>query len=213
MGRDMSIFARGRIGRRNVLVKDPFAVFSVVWFAQTLGCRIVSTVRHPAAFASGLKRLGWSFDFADLLNQPLLMRDHLQPYRDAMQSASAGDVVDQAGVLWAAIYGTLRKLRDAVPAIRIVLHEDLAADPVAGFRRLFQDLSLDYTSAAQRAVLDSSRPDNPSELSTRHVHSVRMDSRASLQNWKRRLSAAEVDRVRSLTDGVWQDYYPAASWD
>lgn len=213
MGRDVSIFARGRLGRRNVLLKDPFAVFSLVWFAQTLGCRIVSTVRHPAAFASGLKRLGWSFDFADLWNQPLLMRDHLEPYRGAMKSASAGNVIDQAGVLWAAIYGTLRKLRDAVPGILVVRHEDLASDPVAGFKRLFQDLSLDYTSAAQRLILDSSRSDNPTELSARQVHSVKMDSRASLQNWKRRLSAQEVDRVRSLTDGVWQDYYPEASWD
>ena len=213
MGRDAAIFARGRIGGRTPLLKDPFAVFSLVWFAETLRCRIVATVRHPAAFASGLKRLGWSFDFADLLRQPLLMRDHLEPYRASMESASAADVVGQAGVLWAAIYGTLQKLQAVVPAIEIVRHEDLAADPVPGFRQLYDSLGLEYTSAAHQAILDSSRPDNPSELSSRRVHSVKMDSRASLQNWKRRLSGDEVTRVRELTDGVWQAYYPAESWE
>ena len=141
------------------------------------------------------------------------MRDHLEPYRAAMESALAGDVVVQAGVLWAAIYGTLQRLQSVVPEIQIVRHEDLALDPIPGFRRLYDHLGLAYTSRAQRAILDSSRPDNPTELSRQQVHSVKMDSRASLQNWKRRLSVEEVARVRQLTDGVWQTYYPAESWD
>jgi hypothetical protein len=213
MGRDVAIFARGRISGRTPLLKDPFAAFSLVWFAEILHCRIVTTVRHPAAFASGLKRLGWSFDFVDLLEQPLLMRDQLEPYREAMQSTSSTDIVGQAGVLWAAIYGTLQRLKAVVPAIQVVRHEDLAADPVPEFRRLFDGLGLEYTRSAEQAILDSSRPDNPSELSRRRVHSVKMDSRASLGNWKRRLAGEEVARLRQLTDGVWQTYYPAGSWE
>ena len=213
MGRDASIFVRGRVGGCTPLLKDPFAVFSSVWFAETLHCRIVATVRHPAAFASGLKRLGWSFDFADLLKQPLLMHDHLEPYKVAMQSTSSTDIIGQAGVLWAAIYGTLQRLLAVVPTIQMVRHEDLAADPVPGFRRLYERLGLEYTSRAEQAILESSRPDNPTELSRERVHSVKMDSRASLQNWKRRLSTEEVARVRQLTDGVWQTYYPAGSWE
>ena len=70
--------ARSASAASTPLLKDPFAVLSLRWFAEVLHCRIVVTVRHPAAFASGLKRLGWSFDFGDLLRQPLLMRDHLE---------------------------------------------------------------------------------------------------------------------------------------
>lgn len=57
------------MGKR-ALLKDPFAVFSVPWFAKKLNCQIVITVRHPAAFASSLQRLGWNFDFKDLLDHP-----------------------------------------------------------------------------------------------------------------------------------------------
>src|SRR5512147_569268 len=58
MGRDFTLFYRA-------LVKDPFAVFSTPWFAKKLNCKVVITVRHPAAFAGSLQRLDWSFDFND----------------------------------------------------------------------------------------------------------------------------------------------------
>ncbi|HET6845575.1 MAG TPA: sulfotransferase, partial [Anaerolineales bacterium] len=104
MGRDTSVFLRGSLRHNVPLLKDPFAVFSVEWFARVLQCRIAVTVRHPAAFASGLKRLGWSFDFQDLLRQPLLMRDHLSGFEDAMTSDDAREVVGQASLLWKMIY-------------------------------------------------------------------------------------------------------------
>jgi hypothetical protein len=111
MGRDLTVLLRGRLGRHTTLLKDPFAIFSLRWFAEVLNCRIVATVRHPAAFASGLKRLNWSFDFGDLLRQPLLMRDLLERHRRSMESDLVSDVIGQAGLLWAIIYGTLHDLR------------------------------------------------------------------------------------------------------
>lgn len=213
MGRDLAIFTGGRAGRRIPLLKDPFALFSLPWFAERLDCRIVVTVRHPAAFASGLKRLSWSFDFENLLRQPLLMRDHLKPYEKAMRSDAARDVVGQAGLLWAILYGYLQELRTKDPSLLVVRHEDLALDPVEGFKRLYDRLGLQFTARARRAVVDSSSAANPMELSKQRVHSVRMDSRGSLQNWRRRLSAGEIERIRRLTDGVVQRYYPEESWN
>ena len=84
MVRDWNSFTRGRIKQQRVLVKDPFAVFSSIWFFERLGFEIVITVRHPAAIASSLKRLNWSFDFSDLLEQPLLIRDLLSPFYDEL---------------------------------------------------------------------------------------------------------------------------------
>ena len=212
MARDATIFARARIQHMLPLLKDPFAVFSLHWFGEVLNCRIVVTVRHPAAFAYGLKRLNWSFDFGNLLQQPLLMRDHLEPHRDAMQSMATGDIINQAGLLWAIIYGNLQQIQVGTPNIHVVRHEDLALDPVEGFRLLYGQLGLDYTANVERAVIESSSSQNPVELSKGSAHSVKMDSRASIRNWTRRLSAEEVDRVRRLTEIVARSYYPEESW-
>jgi len=173
----------------------------------------VVTVRHPAAFVSSLKRLNWSFDFQELLRQPLLMRDYLEPYRDLMQPKLAGDLVGQASVLWTMVYGTLNVLQKRVPSIHVVVHEDLSRDPADGFRGLYDRLGLDYTERAHRAILDSSSSQNPVELSPRTVHSVKLDSLASLDNWRHRLSESEIARVRAISGQVARRYYDEESWN
>ena len=213
MGRDVGVFLAGRLRRSIPLLKDPFAVFSLGWFARSLECRVVVTVRHPAAFASGLKRLSWPFDFENLLSQPLLMRDHLEHFRDAMRSSDPHDVVGQAGLLWSMIYGALLQVRSSVPGIQVVRHEDLALRPVEGFRGLYRQLQLEFSPRVERAILESSSARNPVELSRESTHAVKMDSKASLQNWKRRLSPEEVTRVRRLTEGVVGSFYPEESWN
>lgn len=213
MLRDFGIFYRGSLRGARPLVKDPFAVFSLPWFAQRLGCQIVVTVRHPAAFASSLKRLGWSFDFGDLLNQPLLMRDHLEPYRRRMEAIHRDDLMGQAGLLWAMIYSVVKLSREGNPAIRVVRHEDISLDPVQRFRQLYDALGLGFTAQVETAIERSSSPENPAELRRGKQHSVQMDSRASVGNWKRRLKPEEIARLRHLTEEAASGYYPAESWN
>jgi hypothetical protein len=115
--------------------------------------------------------------------------------------------------LWAIIYGTLKHLQAIIPTLQVVRHEDLAKNPLDGFRQLYGHLGLEYTGRVQQAILDSSSSENPVELSTQRRHSVRMDSRASLQNWRRRLLPEEVVRVRRLTEDLARIYYPEESWN
>ena len=87
--RDAIEFLKARLRDRRPLLKDPFAVFSVPWFADRLHCQVVIVVRHPVAFASSLKRLEWSFDFGDLLAQSMLM-DHCWDHIALRWSSSSG---------------------------------------------------------------------------------------------------------------------------
>lgn len=213
LGRDFGIFLCGRLLQQRVLLKDPFAVFSLPWFVERLNCQVIVTIRHPAGFASSLKRLNWPFDFSHLLDQPLLMRDHLEPYRREMQSVAAGDVIGHASLLWTMVYRFIHATRWRTPPIRVVRHEDLASDPIAGYRRLYGELGLNFTPRVEQAILRSSSSENPAELPLRNVHSVKLDSRASLDSWKRRLSSEEIARVRRVTEEVAYLYYPEVDWN
>jgi hypothetical protein len=212
MCRDLGIFTRARFLNEQPLIKDPFAVFSLPWFTERLDSRAVVTIRHPAAFASSLKRLNWSFDFKDLLNQPLLMHDHLGSYREDMRSMAADDVIGQASLLWTMIYRVVQASSQNDPSILIVRHEDLSQEPLAGYRQLFGELGLKFTERAEQKILNSSSSENPSELSRKKVHSVKLDSRANLDNWKRRLSSGEIDRIRRATEEVAHHFYPEVEW-
>jgi hypothetical protein len=212
MGRDSLIFLNGRLYGQRPLLKDPFAVFSIPWFAERLNCEIVITVRHPAGFASSLKRLNWPFDFRDLLAQPTLMHDHLASDRAEMESMPADDIIGQASLLWRMVYRVVDSARKQRPDFIVVRHEDLSLDPLAGYRQLYEALDLDFTDKVQQMILNSSSSENPAELSKKKVHSVKLDSRANMDNWKKRLSAEEIARVRRITDEVAHIFYPEQEW-
>jgi len=212
MGRDFLIFYNGLMRGQRALLKDPFAVFSTPWFAKKLNCKVVITVRHPAAFASSLKRLNWTFEFQDLLDQPLLMRDHLGPYREEMQTIQPDDVIGQSALLWKLIYSSVHATHERNPDFIVVRHEDLSLDPIAGYRGLYTALGLEFTPRVEKVILNSSSSENPRELSRKKVHGVKLDSRANVQNWKKRLTVEEIDRIRQMTGGVSSLYYSDAEW-
>ena len=213
MARDWNAFLKGSIRKQCPLIKDPFAVFSAPWFADQLKCQVVITVRHPAAFASSLKRLKWSFEFQDLLDQPMLMRDWLEPYRAEMSAMPPGDVIGQSSLLWRMIYQTVGTYRQTHPDFQLVRHEDLSLDPVNGYQALYTSLGLQFTSKAKEAILRSSSPENPKEISKESVHATKLDSRANLYNWKHRLNIQEITRIRQLTEDIASSYYPEGDWE
>lgn len=219
MWRDAWIFLKGRITHQRPLLKDPFAIFSIPWFIERLNCQAVVTVRHPAPFASSLKRLNWSFNFADLLEQPLLIRDWLEPYRAQMQelllaaNQETPDILAQASLLWRLIYQSVTQMSQQHPEIKVVRHEDLSTDPLSGYRDLYKTLDLHFTLEAQNAILASSSTDNPKEVTQRDIYSTRLDSQANIHNWKKRLSVSEIQRIRQLTEDVAEHYYPDFSWE
>jgi hypothetical protein len=215
MIRDARMFLIGRLRAARPLLKDPFAVFSAPWFAEQLGCHVVVIVRHPAAFVSSLKRLDWSFNLNNLLQQSLLMRDHLEPFRRDLEKAveKSDDLIQRGSLLWKTIYYTVDKFQRKYQNFIIALHEDLSQEPIVGFQDIYTRLGLRYTPQVQRAIMKSTQPGNPRERSVQRAYSVRLDSRASLSNWKRRLTQDEIDRVRQLTSGVADLFYSHDSWE
>ena len=122
------------------------------------------------------------------------------------------DVLGQAALLWKLIYRSVHATCAQNPDFIIVRHEDLSRDPIPGYRALYQSLGLDFTPRVEKIILNSSSSENPEELSRKKVHGVRLDSRANLDNWKKRLTTEEIERVRVMTENVSTLYYSDAEW-
>ena len=201
-----------RIARPRPLMKDPHAVFSADWLAETFGMDVVVLIRHPAAFVGSIKKAGWSFRFEQLLEQPLLMKHHLAGFRREIETLAheAGDIVDQGILLWNVIYQVIAGYRERHPDWIYVRHEDLSRDPLPAFGELFESLGLDYTKAVQRVVAEHSGSNNPVEP---HAGSeIRRHSRANIQSWKQRLSAEEIRRIERGTAEVAAHFYGEEDW-
>jgi len=211
MLRDAFIFGRGRITRQRVLLKDPFALFSVPWFAEGLDCEVVIAIRHPAAFVSSLKRLDWSFDFGDLLAQPALMRDYLEPFRSDMEKVP-NDLIVQASLLWRINAHVLKQFQAKFPQFHILKHDELSREPLDSFRKLYSALGLRFTRSVEKEILLATGPGNPKRGSRKSIYNTRLDSAANLDNWKRRLSKTEIERIRELTKDEVAPFYGDEDW-
>ena len=212
--RDWGSFTVGRNRGRQVLLKDPFAIFSADWFSRRLGCEVVIAVRHPAAFVSSLKRLNWPFQFGDLLAQPLLMQDWLEPFRGEMVEAAKNseDIIGQASLLWRMIYDVVSKYQQSHPQFHIVRHEDLSLRPLQEFQALYKAMGVPFTRKVAETIHKSTNPGNPTELPLESIHSVNLDSKMNIKNWQNRLKTEEIVRVRELTEEISQRFYDDQDW-
>lgn len=208
---DYSRFSINRIFRVRPLMKDPIAVFSAEWLARTFAMDVIVLVRHPAAFAGSLKQANWPHPFQHFLNQPLLMKNHLSVYADEIEKLSREetDLVDQSILLWNLIHSTIIKYKKSYPTWHFVRHEDISANPVDEFRKIFLQINLNYSRSVQREILQYSSRDDTGYDKT---HSIRRDSKASIWNWKKRLSNEEIERVRAGTIDVSSNFYGEEEW-
>jgi hypothetical protein len=215
-----SAFAAGRSRHRRALIDDPFAVLSSAWFAERLGCQVVACVRHPVAFIGSRQRLGWQVDLHTLLGQPLLLRDLLGPYSEEMRAlADSPDNIAKAALLWRMTYATLAELAGRLPhRLTLRRYEDLAADPVSGYRDLYRLCGLTWTDKVQQRVLAATTGRGGVERrfawtlrgGLSHTAFRPMNSQAALRTYRGRLTPPEIDRVRELTADVAGSYYQEA---
>jgi Sulfotransferase family len=221
-------FIRGRIRQRRPLIDDPYAVFSIEWFAERLRCDVVVMVRHPASSVNSRKRLGYKTDFAELLQQPMLLRDWLQPFRSEMEAAlrHPDDLVWQGSLLWKMAYHVVRELNLRLQGVHVVRYEDLAREPVAAFQKLFHLLHLPFTASASKRVREVSGAEHRRRRRrgygghawslSRHGLSRTalrpLDSSEHAARWKRELSHREISRIRGLTEDIAGFYYTEEDW-
>jgi hypothetical protein len=190
------------------------ALFSAEWIAETFDAQVVVVVRHPAAFASSLKLDGWTHPFSHFLDQPALMEDRLQRFQEEIDAYAREehDILDQAALLWRLIHSTIADDRARHPEWLVVRHEDLSRDPIDGFRAVFEALDLPYTDEVQDAISRSTSRSNPADRDENGRQFLTRDSRANVDNWRRRLTPAEVERVRAHVADVSPLFYGDDEW-
>ena len=212
--RDTAVFSVSRALDRRPLLKDPFAVFSVPWFRKRLNAQVVIMVRHPLPFVSSLKRLGWTFDFRNLLSQPELINKLPEDYQQEMRAFNGHpeDVIGQGILLWKTIYSRVYEYQSQDSGIIILKHEDLSRNPMDGFACLFETLGLDFSPETKRYIQLTTRGSNPEELAKNNKHAVQLDSQANLNNWKKRLTEKEIERIITSSEEEVRLFYREDAW-
>ncbi|GAG27648.1 unnamed protein product, partial [marine sediment metagenome] len=210
--RDYTYFLLCRIFNVRPLIKYPTGVFSAEWLASTFNMDVVVLIRHPAAFAGTLKNLNWTYSFSELLEQPLLMRDHSYPFEEEIREYAKRkhDIIDQATLLWRLIYHMALKYRRSHKDWIFVRHEDLSRDPLSGFRNIFERLDLQFSERVKNIVRKHSNRANSADPSDQA--SIRRNSKLNIYNWKNRLTRSEIERIRADVKDISDFFYSDEDW-
>ena len=197
--------------QQRLIIKDPIAALSSDWIAKNFDLEVIVLVRHPAAFAASLKRLGWWHPLEHFLKQTTLMQRHLQPYRAEIASKPQ-DIVEQAAIIWKCLYGVLLTYLDSHPNWLVSKHEVLSSNPVAELRALYETLGLQWSAKVEENVLRYTRCGNSVDAPKGTVHHLRRDSVANIARWKETLTAEEIARVYETTQPICGSYYQNEDW-
>jgi hypothetical protein len=203
------------VAPRRPLVKDPMALVSAEWFATRFEARVVVLVRHPAAFASSLKLLGWLHPWAHFLEQPSLMDGPLRPFAAAIEelASTTPSVIEDAALLWGVLASIVREYQARHSDWTFVRHEDLSRQPMAGFEALCRRVGLEFSEACRAAVRAHSLAADPDDDPTRRgdVYGIERHSAANVFRWRSRLTAAELSCLRDRVRGF-EHFYPEPEW-
>jgi hypothetical protein len=207
-------FRRARNRGSRALMKDPMALFSAEWLADTFDMEVVVLIRHPAAFAASIARLGWRFDFRNFLSQPSLMDGDLAPFGGEIESAAhrAPTLVDEAALLWKCIYATVDRYRAERPEWMFVRHEDLSTDPAGGFRAICEHTGAAFSAPVAEMLRRTSSPENPVDAPAGMAQTLMRDSPATARRWRQMLEPQDVAAIRASVEQVASRYYAEADW-
>lgn len=194
------------------LIKDPIALLAAEWLAAQFDMEVVILIRHPAAFVNSLLRVGWGFDFDELLRQDRLMDGYLHDLRDELEQRPA-DPIDRGALLWCCFATVIGEFKKAHPGWMLACHEDICRDPDGEFRRLCAALDIPWGSEIVAAIRESSSGSNPVSAPHDKTHYLKRNSRRLASSWKRSLTEAQIAHVRSRVEHMAKQFYDPESWD
>ncbi|MEJ7584940.1 MAG: sulfotransferase [Acidimicrobiales bacterium] len=173
---------------RRRLVKAIRANNLLKWLCDTFGeVKVVLLVRHPCAVAGSARTLGWQDHVRSLVNQSLLVSDHLQPLKAVIDDAVSP--FDRFVVQWCV--ETMVPLRMLRPEdVCLVFYEDLCRDPVGEATRVLQAIGQEAGDRLDEAVA------RPSKLA--RADSAVHQGEDLRSGWTQYVTDAERDRAGEL---------------
>jgi hypothetical protein len=189
-------------------IKDPTGAFLLDWLNYHYNVDVAILLRHPAAFVSSIRGLGWDFDFNVFLNQQQLMSDWLYPYTDLLEKHNyCGMSIEKASVLWGAVYTVLWGLicRDSYYWKR---YEDICNNPIEEFKDIFVNLKIPWTSKIEHIITSTTEGNL---TFSKVVDTYERDTEKMASIWKVRFSCKEIQAIRKIVDRFGLQIY-SADW-
>ncbi|MDQ1603824.1 MAG: hypothetical protein QOE01_1669, partial [Actinomycetota bacterium] len=195
------------------VIKDPFALLALngLQARVTRGPALV-TIRHPCSWILSLRRVGWP---AEPELESLRGRFDLAAryFPDLLSGRGDGEVDDiETGALaWTCLYqAVLGQVREGAQVVVIPM-ERLGRAGEETLALIFRAAGLDAPTNLAELARRYTGKDNSVTPTAGAVHLLRRNSAALSQAWRTQMSRRDQDRVREITQPVFDVFY--SDWD
>lgn len=205
-----SIAASVRPRSHCLVVKDPFLSLSVPFVQRHLTSRtVLVAVRHPAAWALSLERVDWHPGslVRQLLARPE-MADDIAGLEVPTRDWEAQPLYEASAWAWL-ILMTIAERRAAVAdpdRHRLVPLESFKDDPVELALSLIDEVGLERGPQTLPRVRELTEGAVVAPTTTEQ-HVLQRDTRASVESWRRRMSAADQRAIWTVCEPVAHRFY------
>jgi hypothetical protein len=191
------------------VMKDPIAILSSEWLAETFSMIVIGLIRHPAAFVLSLKKKNWGFPFSQLRQQPQLLDDHLSAYADSIRKPPES-FIEQGALAWLCLNHVFTTYIQNHPDWHIWRYEDICLEPVSSFKEIYRQSGLRFTPRTEKTVQDYSSQHNPVEYTQDHL--IKRNSFTLRDFWRSELSREEILAIHRIVEPISYKYYSPEDW-
>lgn len=193
--------------RHNFLVIKEVNPLGIEWFIKQFSPRIIFLTRHPAAVAASYKKLGWITPHAQ---QELGKRiAHLCK----IELSDNTDFWTAMGHFQGAVLQyALQKIQSYDPAsYTVTTYESLCANPVSGFKQLFNFSNLNWNADIETTIVQRSSGKADKSTLTNPYTLIR-NSHSMIDSWKDNVEQRALDKLHTAYSSYKLPYYGPEEW-
>jgi len=204
----------GIISKNNqrFLIKDPDAAFLSEYMVKKHNCQALFMVRHPCAVLCSFQRLGWVFDFTDIMENIAMLEEHFSEYIPLIQKDSK-TIVEQVGLLWVIVNKMLNIFSQRNNNWMTVIHENLCREPEKTFQNIFDWAGIHLTENIRIEINRKTNSNNPILAQNNKLHEFSRNSEKLADFWKSTIDDKERAVIKNITEPVSSLYYDDQSWE
>jgi hypothetical protein len=167
---------------------------------------VVILVRHPAAIYYSLKRLGWRFDFNNLIRQKEFMERYGSDLVDKLYNYDKFNLVEEVGYLWVLLHRAVKDFKKRYPGWYVVTHEDLCQQPIRIFKEMFRYLGLTFHNSIETKLANLTNGQRV-DAQNNMTHDFNRNAKLLSRYWENKLATDEIKELRIICEKEMLNFY------
>ena len=188
---------------KRIIIKE-VNPFMLKWLMGNFKPHIVFLIRHPAAVTYSFDRMGWSGKKFESRFSGETLKKKIPHYKQFTHSFWA-----EHGAFQAFLLNEVCQMAKGYNNFTIVRYEDLCADPVNEYKKLFDFAQLQWNDAVEQKILERC---NPSRIN-HDAYSTQRNAAYEMEKWKKEVPLEKILELKraylSFDPPYYKDDWPA----